>query len=397
MRAAGGWNARLVAAGLAVWLVTACGGGSPRTPYAGDAGDAGGAADLPAAADQRESPDPAEVPEDELAFSGLVYDERTLAPVAGALVSTNPPVGQLRTNGQGMYVFAEAEFPELRAGERYTVRAEAHGYLTNTTAVLLSEGHLRHVDIPLTPAAAVFRLAVSPEWVDLTDADFLGGRQTTGAQVRIQAVGADAAEIPYTVNVPPAAAAWLSVAPLSGTVGEAPVFVSLTVDRAALPGPGYRVGRGEVGIVAAGGVTPVLVTVRLGDPPCEPCAEGEYCDGAQCVPAVCSPSCAGRVCGVDGCGRSCGACPGGFVCTAAGLCAAPVACAADDDCGPAERCGRDRQCFAATCESDADCPADLFCGMDGWCYWLDEFGCDVDSDCPPGGVCSPDGACVPEG
>ena len=40
--------------------------------------------------------------------------------------------------------------------------------------------------------------------------------------------------------------------------------------------------------------------------------EGLICDGGQC--AECPPQCEGKQCGPDGCGGSCGACPGTAVC-----------------------------------------------------------------------------------
>jgi len=57
---------------------------------------------------------------------------------------------------------------------------------------------------------------------------------------------------------------------------------------------------------------------------CNSCAQ-QVADGvcnaeALACFAECTPDCAGRVCGSDGCGGSCGTCPGGQSCTAAGQC-----------------------------------------------------------------------------
>jgi len=59
-------------------------------------------------------------------------------------------------------------------------------------------------------------------------------------------------------------------------------------------------------------------------------AQGKVCGmkagvGNTCVDAgSCTPQCAGKSCGDDGCGGSCGACPEGQTCTAAGACEAPA-------------------------------------------------------------------------
>lgn len=57
---------------------------------------------------------------------------------------------------------------------------------------------------------------------------------------------------------------------------------------------------------------------------------GEADGGAACIVPTgstngtgCVPSCGGQICGNDGCGGSCGACPGGQVCTASGNCTTP--------------------------------------------------------------------------
>jgi len=46
------------------------------------------------------------------------------------------------------------------------------------------------------------------------------------------------------------------------------------------------------------------------------CAAGEVCYGGAC----CKPSCSGKECGTDGCGGSCGSCPGTLACGADGKC-----------------------------------------------------------------------------
>jgi hypothetical protein len=50
---------------------------------------------------------------------------------------------------------------------------------------------------------------------------------------------------------------------------------------------------------------------------CGSCPGGTSCQSGRCV---CVGRCAGRTCGNDGCGGSCGSCPSGFSCNAAGTC-----------------------------------------------------------------------------
>lgn len=59
----------------------------------------------------------------------------------------------------------------------------------------------------------------------------------------------------------------------------------------------------------------------------ESCADGLSCnpDTASCQ-AGCVPHCAGKQCGDDGCGGTCGDCPGGAICTKYGQCGGPDFC-----------------------------------------------------------------------
>ena len=75
----------------------------------------------------------------------------------------------------------------------------------------------------------------------------------------------------------------------------------------------------------------------------------------------CSPRCSGRICGPDGCGGSCGACPGPTGCNADGQC---VGCAAPADC-PVLAC-REASCDAAICRY-ADLPDASGCGSGRIC------------------------------
>jgi hypothetical protein len=89
-------------------------------------------------------------------------------------------------------------------------------------------------------------------------------------------------------------------------------------------------------------------------------------DSSTHVDAGCMPQCAGRSCGDDGCGGSCGTCPGGFPCDTQGQCGTCTpfcgcAVCGDDGCGGS--CGT--------------CPGQYTCVVNGTCQ-LD-----------PGSVCGP--------
>lgn len=135
-------------------------------------------------------------------------------------------------------------------------------------------------------------------------------------------------------------------------------------------------------------------------------------------PATCTKRCTGKTCGPDGCGGSCGSCPGDKTCQN-GACACPPgeidACGADicvppnaqcctnDQCDAGERCVRG-QCLTwqGTCQPDADsCLGGVACNSnpDCGCYQSTEgetrcgSWVDIDPDC---GVCETTADCVAE-
>ena len=135
------------------------------------------------------------------------------------------------------------------------------------------------------------------------------------------------------------------------------------------------------------------------EPPAQPGPDGLACDWA----GECVPSCAGKQCGSDGCGGSCGTCPGGQACQAGACVQANYECT--DYCGGAAPSG----CYCDdSCDSYGDCcpevclgcPSLPFCECVPSCAGKDcgDDGCGGScGTCPPGvaceaGIC----ACVPD-
>jgi hypothetical protein len=127
----------------------------------------------------------------------------------------------------------------------------------------------------------------------------------------------------------------------------------------------------------------------------ECCSAGEVCYQDSC----CAPNCDDKECGTDGCGDSCGTCPGTLTCDANGLCdceAGLTACGQEcvntqsdvDHCG-----GCDSPCVAPQVCASGDCadtcePGQTDC--DGSCADLesDPAHCgDCNTACSPGASC----------
>ena len=104
----------------------------------------------------------------------------------------------------------------------------------------------------------------------------------------------------------------------------------------------------------------------------------------------CTPNCTGKDCGPDGCGSTCGTCPGGAQCTPAGLCPCVPGCGGKE-CGP-NGCGG----------SCGECADDEVCSVWGQCTCIPNCldkqcgndGCGGScGNCPAGWVCT-SGECV---
>ena len=122
------------------------------------------------------------------------------------------------------------------------------------------------------------------------------------------------------------------------------------------------------------------------------CGPGSVCHEGECCDYM--ANCQGRDCGDDGCGGSCGACPGAYDCGLGeddGLCLADCgALCAGLDCGTA---GLDDECQCGTCD-DGDLCTDDICTVEHTCIFAaNNAACDDGNPCTEddscnGGVCS---------
>jgi hypothetical protein len=242
---------RLLAVLSALLLAaTACNIEDSGNTYAG--GDTAGG---------EQSDDPGAVPDNEIAISGNVYDLATQMPISGALVMTEPAIGQIRTNGQGNYVFTAATFPSLTIGTPYRITAQALGYIPNFAQVTADTRHQRNVDIPLQRAAAEFTIKVSNANLQFTDASFLGGAKTAFADINLQLEGAAAQTVSYETRVSANATAWLSIDPPTGQLTGTPKFLTVTVNKTGLAAGSYS---GAINVIAEGGFAEISVTLSVG-------------------------------------------------------------------------------------------------------------------------------------
>jgi len=252
---------RLIAVlGALTFVLGACNVEDSGNTYGG--GDAGGG-------NVEQSGDPNDVPDDMLAVSGRVVDRDTLTPIQGAIISTEPPIGQIMTNGQGQYVFTAGEFPDLQPEKLYRITATHPDYVQDSVQLMIQPGHNRNADIALAKAAATFEIELSQTNVDFSDTDFRTSN-IASERITMRLTGATAETVDFSAAVPPGDADWLSVEPATGTISETPVFLDITVDRTDLPTGTYN---GRVDITAPGGSATVNVTLVVGEPAESPDAE----------------------------------------------------------------------------------------------------------------------------
>jgi hypothetical protein len=109
------------------------------------------------------------------------------------------------------------------------------------------------------------------------------------------------------------------------------------------------------------------------------------CGDGKCL--NCVPDCAGKACGEDGCGGSCGDCPGAQDLCVAGACACQPDCA-DKECGD-DGCGGS----CGGCDDGVWCTEQLC--QEGTCYYpLKADTCRIDGVCYNSGQTSPGGVCL---
>jgi hypothetical protein len=216
-----------------------------------------------------------------------------------------------------------------------------------------------------------------------------------GAWLGACAVGADDAATPDARDVPPAEDATAEATdaecpPGYARCGAACVDLNSNpghcgaCDRACPPEDVCNEGRCSSG--CAGGLTDcsgACVDLQTDEAHCGgcglPCGPTEGCVGGGCV---CVPDCWARECGSDGCGGSCGTCPGGAGCRADGTCECLPSCSGRE-CG-SDGCG-------GTCPPG--CSGGWICGGAGLCQ-CSGTPCGT-ACCYVGQVCTGSSCCTP--
>jgi hypothetical protein len=209
------------------------------------------------------SPDPDEIPDSTLAISGKVMGADNLVPVVGAIVSTEPSIGQVMTNGEGNFVFTGDGGAAIEVGTQYRVTANRQGYLPSFATVTVQAGHNRNVDIQLTEANAneEWMIVVNPVSLSYDSSSFTTG--DTAVQKVTLSMDSDSpsgAQQAFTIDVPIQHQSWLAVMPSSGTVGDSPMNLNVQVDKNGVVG----MLTGSFDVIAAGGLPlTIQITVDL--------------------------------------------------------------------------------------------------------------------------------------
>lgn len=209
----------------------------------------------------QESPDPAEIPDKVLAVSGKVLDVTNLAPIQGAIVTTEPSIGQIVTNGEGSYVFTGDQGTAISLGTQYRITATRPGYVQNSGFVTVQPGHNRNVDILLAKSAEQFIITATPTSLSFTKGDFDGNEAYNQVTLKLANDAPTATQQAFTVTVPIQHQKWLSVIPNTGTVGGTPLTLNVKIDKSTLTDT--KIGSFDI-IGDGGGQLTIQVTVNLG-------------------------------------------------------------------------------------------------------------------------------------
>lgn len=149
---------------------------------------------------------------------GIVTDASTgETPVQGATITLNPLGLKATTGSDGRY-----EFQDLGIGQ-YTVQVQAAGYKTTTMRIDVIAGKQSSCDISLTPLQMSSEVSASPKSLSF-------GLNTSSLTFTLHNTGNQSTSWNISGLEP-----WLSVSPLTGTIGSGKSqVVKVTVDRSQL-------------------------------------------------------------------------------------------------------------------------------------------------------------------
>lgn len=207
------------------------------------------------------SQSPDEIPDSTLAISGKVLDSTNLAPIQGAIVTTEPAIGQIVTNAEGAYVFTGDQGTAIQLGTNYRITATRPGYVQNSAFVTVQPKHNRNVDILLTKGAEEFIIKASPTSLSFTKGDFDGNEAYNQVTLKLDSAAPTAVQQAFTVNVPIQHQKWLSVIPNTGTVGGTPLTLNVKVDKSTITDT--KIGSFDIVGEGSGQLT-IQVSVNLG-------------------------------------------------------------------------------------------------------------------------------------
>lgn len=205
------------------------------------------------------STNPDDIDDQTPAISGRVLYSVDQTPIASALVTGAPGLGNVLTNAAGQYLFVGSDAAPITAGSIYEIAASRAAFVGNAVYVTAKAGHNRDVDILLDPVVVDPPLGANPSTLTF-DLSTFGASSTAIKQVVLflNPAKPGVTSVDFTVSVPEHDAIWLSVKPATGKVGKTKFTLIVTVDRAGLQG-GIQ---GSFAILAPGG-DPLIIPVKV--------------------------------------------------------------------------------------------------------------------------------------
>lgn len=155
-------------------------------------------------------------------ISGRILDASNSAPIASALIVTEPFVKQAFTSSDGVYTIDSG----IVIGTTYRVTASKTGYTANSVNIAnVVEGKNTVADIQLTLAGPLLHLSTTSVQINAGD---------SAGTFRVENNGVTSQALTFSIATP--TASWItSVSPSSGSVTSTPSVITVSINRANLP------------------------------------------------------------------------------------------------------------------------------------------------------------------